>query len=200
MSGSNFLFLLIRDPWALTLVLLISLVPTGILGWGLYVDYRIANEGTSIQAAVTYQRAISNHNRHGRTSYRYNVEYEFRPPGEPQMHTAYWMHDAFTVTVPKADYDRAEDSKRLEVLYVPDSPELNRPKNCNTTNSIVVFFAVFVGVDLVALAGVFGALHYREKWRQRQMQAAGVSTGSNASYQRQRDNETWMQEDYPVDV
>ena len=61
MSGSNFLFLLMRDPWALLLILLISLVPTGFFGWGLYVDYRISNEGTATQANVTYQRVIASH-------------------------------------------------------------------------------------------------------------------------------------------
>jgi len=203
MSGGNMLFLLMRDPWALLLLLLISLVPTGFFGWGLYVDYRIATEGTSVQATVTDYRAVASRSRNGSTSYRYKVEYEFLPPGETRKHTAYWMHDAMTVTVPKADYDRAVNTKRLEVLYIAGQPELNRPKHCKTTHTIVLFFSVFLSVNMALLVGVFVAIHYRRTWRTRQMQiqrqTAGV-TEAGAGYATTFDDESRTQDEYVVNV
>ena len=200
MSGSNFLFLLMRDPWALLLFFLISLVPTGFFGWGLYVDYRIANEGKSIQAAVTDHRAVASRGRHGSTSYRYYVDYEFSPPGKPGKQTAYWLHDALSITVPKADYDRAANSERIEVLYIAGQPAWNRPKHCNTTDSILVFFGICFGVDMVLLVGVFAAIYYRRNWRLQQMQAAGGSFGANAGYEAYRDDGSRTREKYPVNV
>lgn len=167
MSGHDFLFLLIRDPVALFVLLLVSLVPTGVFGWVLYVDYLIVSEGVSIQPDVTWQMVY--HDEPTTLNREYHAEYEFTPVGQRKKHTAFWMHDFLLIMVPKSDYDRAGRTKKLEVLYLPDRPHMNRPKNCYTTDKISVVFFLFLGISALVFVGFLVALHYRYAWREMQL-------------------------------
>ena len=158
MSSHEFFFLLLRDPLALLLLLVVTLVPTGLLGWALYVEYQIGSEGVAVDARVTWQQDHYS-SRHG--NHEYEVNYEFSPPGSHEKYSAFWLHDFLMVSVPKEVFDQASETDRIAIQYVPSRPELNRPPNCGATDKILVFFFLSLGVNLMVMVGVVSAAVYR---------------------------------------
>ena len=159
MSIHEWLFLLLRDPFALLVLLLIVLIPTAFFGWALYVDYQIGSQGVSVNADVTWQMVYNNDP--DSLNHEYGVKYKFSPDGGGKKYSASGIYKYLLVTVPKEDYYRAQRTKKLEVLYLRDHPQLNRPKNCHTVHKIGVFLLLFFGASLSLLIGVLVAAHYR---------------------------------------
>jgi len=162
MSAHEFFFLLLRDPIALLLLLVVTLVPTGFFGWGLYVDNQIGSEGVTVNARVTWQEDHCDMGSRGsRGSHEYEVNYEFSPSGSQERHTAFWLHNFLMTSVPKEVFDQARETKQIAIQYVPSRPELNRPPDCGATDKLLIFFFLCLGVNLMVTTGVVLAAVYR---------------------------------------
>jgi len=162
MSGHDFFFLLLRDPIALLLLLMLTLVPTGFFGWALYVEHQILTEGVTVDAQVTWQ--MDHYDNGPRTSrHEYEVNYKFSPPGVQGSLAAFWLHDLLMTSVPKEVFDEARQTKKIAIQYIPSRPEWNRPPNCGATDKIFVFFFVCLGVNLMVVIGVICAIAYRRR-------------------------------------
>lgn len=174
----NWLNLFIHDPVALGAVFVLSLAPTALMAWGIYVGRSIEEEGVPALAALTWGGIDGDAGRASRPTYY--VDYAFSPPGSKEQLRPYWLHRALHATVPAATYDRARRTRQVPIRYVSGRPEWNLPQECGTNDKLLVILVICFCLNFAAVCGVVLAAQFRRTRRElfaRQAMPAPTPTG-----------------------
>jgi hypothetical protein len=163
-APANWLSDLLYDPLIITAAFLTTLVPTTLLGWGVFVGCRIQAEGVPTVATLTFGGPNGNPAKNRCSTY--HVDYAFSPPGCAERLRPYWLHRTVRATVPEEIYDRARSSGKIPIRYVPDRPQWNLPQQCRTTNMLVILLVVCLGFNTMAACTAVLAIFLRRS-RQR---------------------------------
>jgi len=160
----NWWHLLIHDPTAMGVLLVLTLVPTGLLAWGVFVGRRVEEEGVPAVARLTWG-GINNHaSRRGRPLYY--VDYAFSPPGSNEQLRPYWLHRTMRATVPAEAYDRIRRTRQVPIRYVRGQPAWNLPQGCRTNDKLFLLLMVCLGLNFAGICGVVLAVHFRRARRE----------------------------------
>lgn len=160
----NWFHLLIHDPAAMGVLFVLSLVPTALVAWGVFVGRRIEEEGVPAVASLTWGGINSSAGRASRPSYY--VDYAFSPPGSKEQLRPYWLHRTMRATVPAEAYDRIRRTRRVPVRYVRGRPEWNLPQGCRTNDKLLIILVICLGLNFAAICGVVLAVHFRRARRE----------------------------------
>jgi len=179
--GHNLLYLVLRSPRLLTLLLGLSLIPTGVFAWAMRVECWIATEGVSADAEVTWQREDPDAvtiEYPGGVEYipKYFVDYRFSPHDDPKHYSPYWLHRLLQLEVPGEDYRRAKRTKKVEILYLPGQPRWNLPRRCDTTDEILFGLGLSLAVNVMFLVGVLAAAHFRRELEEMRFRQESLDT------------------------
>ncbi len=155
----NWFQALIHDPLAMGFLFLLSLAPTALLGWGVWVGLQIESEGVPATAELTWAGLDGDPARHVNTSYY--VEYDFSPPGSDLRYGPYWVHGMLRATVPDEVYAEVRHTRSVPVLYVPQQPQWNLPQECRTTERLALFAGICTCLNIGVLGCVFLAFYLR---------------------------------------
>ena len=147
------------DPTIMGGVFLLSLLPTLLAGWGIYVGVRVRNDGVPATATLTFAGCTVPGARSCTSTY--HVNYVFSPPDSQDRLGPYWIHRMVRATVPEEVYDRASRSGEVPIRYVPGQPRWNLPLECSTTNSLVIVWLFCVILNIVCLGAVAMAIYFR---------------------------------------
>lgn len=150
---------LFTQPAVLIALFFLSLVPTGIVGLGVWTSYRVQQEGRKATAKIESFTVHTGGRRAARRNL-YNVDYRFRVNG--QEFGPHWVHDALNMVVHKDDVGGTSFPRQIEVLYVPDDPACNLPARHMNNERFALFLALCICLNFGLIAGAVVSSHY---WR-----------------------------------
>lgn len=119
--------------WGLALMALFITVPVGYLGvTGLHNERRLAESAARTCAEVTGHRIMASARRR-----QFELQYAFSVGRQRYTHSDETGRKGLWADVPPEDWHAARDRGCVEVLYLAEDPEVNRPARASLVNSPV---------------------------------------------------------------
>lgn len=152
---------LFMQPAVLIALFLVSLVPSGVVGLGIWTAYRVQHEGRRATASI---ESFTRHNSGRRSAFPtlFNVDYRFRVNG--REFGPHWVHATLNLVVHKDDVGGSSFPTQIEILYLPDDPASNLPAKHQNAGRFALFLTLCACLNVGLLAGALIARHY---WRHR---------------------------------
>lgn len=136
-----------------------------------YRNVRIQLDGAIVEARVDHSRKFQRNGFRGQRIWVYELCYEFRMPGRPDLFGPNRWSDARPgcASVPESLYERAQGQKYFPVYYAAGDPRLNRPSPVRAKD----YLGTVIVMGMAFGAGAFACAQFR---RTRKLWVARLKT------------------------